>query len=181
VLGPIEGAERPTRARLLRALGQGALFVAGFLAVHLFFILALGYHPLTRYADARLVHHVWKTTVSLQPWLTLNLIQFVLWVGIPVMAAFLVDAALGLTRGGWRTVRGLFAPMLVVIILVTNQLGEAKSEVMRLWLFFVPFVCVAAGARLVVWEDRERRWLVPATLAFQLLYVFALKSNFDCH
>ncbi|MBI5480544.1 MAG: hypothetical protein HY906_16925 [Deltaproteobacteria bacterium] len=181
VLGPGEGAERPARARLLRALGQGALFAAGFLAVHLFFMVALGYRPFARYADARLVHHVWKTTISLQPWLTLNPIQFVLWVGIPVMGAFLADTVLGLTRGGWRTVRGLFGPLLVVVILVTNQLGEAKSEVMRLWLFFVPLVCVAAAARLVAWEEHARRWLVPVTLALQLLYVFALKSNFDCH
>jgi hypothetical protein len=181
LLGPIEGPARPTRARLLRALLQGALFAAGFVAVHLFFVLAWGYHPFARYADARLVHHVWKTTISLEPWLTLNPIQFVLWTGIPVMAAFLADTALGLTGGGWRTVRGLFAPMLVIVILVTNQLGEAKSEVMRLWIFFVPLVCVAAGVRFVAWEGNERRWLVPATLAFQLLYVFALKSNFDCH
>ncbi len=52
---------------------------------------------------------------------------------------------------------------------------------MRLWLFFVPLVCVAAAGRLAAWEEHGRKWLVPATLALQLLYVFALKSNFDCH
>jgi hypothetical protein len=181
VLGPVEDVARPTRAGLLRGLVQGALFTAGFLVVHLFFMLALGYHPFSRYADARLVHHIWKTTVAIQPWLTLNLMQFVLWTGVPVMGAALVETVLGLGHGGWRTLRGLFAPMLVVVILVTNQLGEAKSEVMRLWLFFVPLVCIAAAGRLVAWEEHGRKWLVPATLALQLLYVFALKSNFDCH
>jgi hypothetical protein len=181
VLGPIEDVARPTRARLLRGLGQGALFAAGFVAVHLVFVLALGYRPLARYADARLVHHIWKTMIPMQPWLTLNLMQFVLWTGIPVMGAAFADTVLGLRSGGWRTLRGLFAPLLVIVIVVTNQLGDAKSEVMRLWLFFVPLVCVAAAGRLAVWEEHGRRWLVPATLALQLLYVFALKSSFDCH
>jgi hypothetical protein len=183
LLGPIEGAERPSRARLLRALGQGALFAGGALAVHLVLVVALGYHPFARYADARFVHHAWKMAIPPQPWFRLNLLQFVLWVGVPVMALALADLALGLRCGGWRTVRGLFAPLLLVVLLVTNHLGEAKSEVMRLYLFFVPLVCVAAGARLAAWEDRlgRSRWLVPATLAFQIVYVFALKSSFDCH
>jgi len=167
--------------------------------VHLALWAGLGYHPFARYADARLVHHVWKAGVPLAPWLTLNLLQFVLWTGLPVMAAFAADAALGLRRGGWRTLRGQLAPLVAAVILVTDLVGEAKSEVMRLWLFFVPLCCVAAGGRLAQWaggdggeaepgagpggwgEDARRRWLVPATIALQLLYTAALKSSFDCH
>jgi len=169
------------KERLLRGLLLAALFVGGLLLIHALLWLVLGYKPISRYLDARAVHHAWKATIDLRPWLTRNLLQFAVWVGVPVMALALVQVVVGLRAGGWRTLTGIYGLLLVGVLLVTDLVGDLKSEVMRLWLFFVPLVCVLAAGRLVALDTKARPWLVWGVLIAQLVSVFALKSHLDCH
>ncbi|HEY3354527.1 MAG TPA: hypothetical protein VGQ83_14845 [Polyangia bacterium] len=171
----------PLPARLRRAALDAGLFAAGLLAVHVVFVVALGYRPLARVAGAQAFHASFKGDIPLAPWLWGNMIQFALWLGLPLAFAALAAVVAAARRGAWRSAAGALCLGLGVFIAITDFIGHAKSEVMRLWLFWVPFLCLAAAGRLVVWEEEGRKPVVAAALLLQLVYVFAFRALYDCY
>ena len=104
-----------------------------------------------------------------------------LWLGLPLAFTALAGILAATRRGAWRTVAGALALGLGHPIPVTDLIGDPKSEVMRLWLFWVPLLCIAAAGRMVAWEEEGRRPVVAVALALQLVYVFAFRALYDCY
>jgi hypothetical protein len=174
------GDGAPRVARLRRAALSAGAFLGGLLAFHLLLVVAFHYRPLARFASARAFHAVYKSNVPLAPWLWGNLVQLALSLGLPLGLSAAAAVAWAARRGRWRTAAGALAPGLAVLVLITDLIGDAKGEVMRLWLFLVPFVAIVAAGRMVAWEEEGRRPVVAAALALQLAYLFVFKSLFDC-
>jgi hypothetical protein len=81
--------------------------------------------------------------------------------------AFLITVGLPIT---WLAVRALalgrsVAVAIFAVLLVATVLGFTKAETERIWLFFAPFLCLAAAAVL----PGERLRLVLGLLAVQML------------
>ena len=77
----------------------------------------------------------------------LNNSEVVHWFGVPVVFLFLVQAgksALALLKRGHSE-----KDILVVAVLLTyiglNVFGQTRGEVGRLWIFFLPLICVVAS------------------------------------
>ncbi|HKA90073.1 MAG TPA: hypothetical protein VKE22_20575 [Haliangiales bacterium] len=159
------------RRRALRGVGHGAVFAAGLVAVHAPLVLALHYDLVARFRDAALFHAQWWS--NLEPWIVGNPIQFFLWVGVPTTLAFFVRAV----RADWsQTAFVVLATLL--LLTVTNALGDARAESQRLWLLFVPFVCAGAAPTLARWEDEGGDRVVPVFLALEIATAFLLKINY---
>jgi hypothetical protein len=76
----------------------------------------------------------------------------------------------------WLALRALArgetpAVAIFTVIAVAAVLGFTKAETERIWLFLVPFVCLAAAA-----EDTPLRPLLAALAAQALLYELAFDT-----
>jgi hypothetical protein len=164
------GGDR-VRRRALRGIALGLVFAAGLVAVHAPLVLGLHYDVVARFRDAALYHAQWWH--SAEPWVIGSPLQFFLWVGVPTTAAFFVRAV----RADWsQTAYVVLATILLMT--VTNAIGNARAESQRLWLMFVPFVCAGAAPTLARWEDDEGRWVVPLFLALEVATALLLKASY---
>lgn len=156
VLAAVVKARREgPRASLALAIACGGALVAGYAALH----LATGYDPFGALAATETVYH--EGIASTRPyafWILGSPVAFLVALGLPT--AWLALRALG---EGDAVALGLFS-----VLVTAAVLGFTKAETERIYLFLVPFACLAA-ARLV-----PRRAL-PAVLA--ALVVQALASE----
>ncbi len=77
-------------------------------------------------------------------WLGYNLLDFLLFAGLPV-ALGLIWRAIHAARRRDRLPDGRLALLLVVLLLALNLAGSTRGEVGRLWLVFMPAAAVLAG------------------------------------
>jgi hypothetical protein len=165
------------RRRILRALRDTGLFALGLLLAHAI-PLALGYQLAECFRHAMHFHETWWSGGG-HPWTVASPIQFAVWIGLPVSLAFLVEVISTVKTGSWR--RSLSAAYVVaclILLVVTAFTSHARIETMRLWLFWVPFVCLAAASRIIVWEAALGRTLVQYVVLTQVVTAFLLKVSY---
>ena len=141
-----------------RALALGAVCGATLIAVQAVVALATGFDPI---GTVRATAGVYAAGVaSMRPywyWVLGSPVGFLLVLGIPITWF----ALRGLAEGASEAV-AIFA-----VIAVASVMGFTKAETERIWLFFAPFVCLAAARPLARRPDLLM-WVLAA-LALQAL------------
>jgi hypothetical protein len=141
-----------------RALALAAGCGAVLLVVHATLAAATGFDPV---GTIRATEDVYRAGVaSMRPywyWVLGSPVGFLLVLGIPI---------------GWLALRGLAAgspeaTAIFAVLAFTAVAGFTKAETERIWLFFAPFVCLAAAPALAA----RRSFVTPvlAALAAQAL------------
>lgn len=169
--------------RALDLVFAGVGVSLGLLAGHLGALWFLDYDAFTRFDRAMLFHRSFKQwDARVGPTLyyaVLNTVEWIHWVGIPLVALWLVSAA----RAVATPLRAGPIPMLslglLVTLVATALTGGTEGETARLWLWFVPFAALGAGHTLAQMPPRRRAVLVPMVLAAQWVTVVLLKLRQD--
>lgn len=101
-------------------------------------------------------------------WVAYNLLDVLLFAGLPVVAGFV--GAVG-TRSEERGARGGWVMALGVLVLVLDVSGSARGEVGRLWLFFMPLLAVAGAG---FWAGRSSYWWQMGLVGLQAGLVLSI-------
>jgi hypothetical protein len=145
-------ARRERAAAIRLGLGCGVVVVAFYVALR----LVSGFDPI---ATARVIDADYRRGVAAaRPywfWLFGSPAAFLVALGIPV--AWLAVRALGRHEPS--------AVGLAVVVVVSSVLGYTKAETERIWVFLVPFACLAAATEL----PPRRLRLVLGALAVQAI------------
>ena len=177
---------RRQQESLVGLLAVGCAIVVG-LAIACLGVLALANYDLMRDFLTRDVGRSWDwgTKLGLEPtirpyatWLWMNLVEFATFTGIPI--------AIGLAFGGGRGVvatlkrsadRGqALAAALIVGLLLLDLTGVNRSEVARLWIFFMPLAAIVASSTFI--PHRTRVLLVMIAMWAQALaFKLTLTTN----
>lgn len=149
----------------------------GLVIFYILFLLLLNYDVFLRYTAAMLQHrHAKEFKPGLEQILNalqLNNAEFTTWTGFPIILLFLLQA--GRSLWSWWRGRAARADGLMLAFLGTylalNLFGQTNGEVQRLWLFFVPLVCLYAAreARSVF---ANRSWGILLLVILQLITTF---------
>ena len=146
------------RHGLRSAIELSAICGVVLLALHGAFAALTGFDPI---GTVRATEEVYRLGIaSIRPywyWLFGSPVGFLLVLGIPISWLALRELARGTDE----------AVAIFAVLAIAAVLGFTKAETERIWLFFAPFVCLAAARAL----DRRPELLVPvaAALAAQAL------------
>lgn len=131
--------------------------------VHAGLALAVGWDPI---GTVRATEEVYRAGIaSIRPyafWVIGSPVGAITAMGLPLLAGLVVAAC----------ARQPMAVAVVAVLAISAAGGFTKGEVERIWVMFVPFVCVAAAGAIPV------RW-VRATVAVLALQVLATELLFD--
>jgi len=170
----------PTQAVWQRAGFHLAAAAAGFVAVLFVLVSPLGYEPLARFEAAMQHHALWKAAVPTGTWRAMALVEFSLYAGVPLMAAFLWRVGAGALRMTRRSPSPAdpFAFGLLALLLVLSAVA-GTNEAARMWMFLLPFVALATASDLGGTATEEGTWWRPlAWLAgAQALLALAMKTS----
>jgi|GEM_PF-3295757 len=165
------------RRRILLAVRNTGLFALGLLLAHAI-PLALGYPLAECFRHAMNFHETWWSGAS-HNWTIASPIQFAVWIGLPVSLAFLAEVVCAVKTNSWRrSLPAAYAIACLILLAITALTSHARIETMRLWLFWVPFVCIAAASRIMVWEAALGRTLVQYIVLTQVITAFLLKVGY---
>jgi hypothetical protein len=162
-------------------------FAVGLLGTHALARIAWGYDALERGQIALSDHHSIKgvewTLASTMHYALVNLIEFALGVGFPLMLLWLVASARSLVRisrlrEGIEAADG-FVLALLLTVFALAFFGQTTAETSRLWIFLMPFLCLVAAAEIARFPTaRSRRAvLLVAGLAQFACVLFAKAFN----
>jgi hypothetical protein len=170
-LGPhmnVDGEPRRIRLDLVPPLLLGVGFALPWLALAAF----AGYDPLPAFRAAMAEHHaIAVATRDYRTWLLWDPYDFALLLGpavlVPAVAATAAPRPLPFRAGAWL----LWGTLLLLLVS-----GSVRGEVGRIWMMFMPFVCLLAAAGLEG-QTGARRGAVPLlqlalTLALAAALVF---------
>jgi len=169
----------PTKESVLWVVPACIYIGLGALAVFVLFYLIWGYAPFERYQSAVVFHAEYKnwsgTLKAVLYFAFLNCLEFALWLGIPIiLLAFMWQPKAG--RGpSSRNYYYLGAAVLCAIFIVAF-FGETKGETARLWIPFVPFLCILAAHSMSRFEGR---WIVFGVFVLQASTIYLTKLNQD--
>lgn len=151
LLAPVLNSPSEGNAASLRlAKYWGGILLGAFL-LHILAAFFLEYDIVTRYANAWTNHLAWKgwqndLDTFIRAGFT-NTVEFSVWAGLPLTILFLAGAYRAFRSFPARAI-GLstfFTVLLAGIFIFLLVFGKTKAEVARLWLFLVPFICIAAS------------------------------------
>jgi hypothetical protein len=114
--------------------------------------LIIRYDIYLRYTNAMKHHLSWKGWENtLQTFVNANItniLEYVLWIGIPISLLFLFEGRNSMARfltERRMDSRSIFAAVLAGVFLLLLLVGKTKAETARLWVFLLPFVCIASA------------------------------------
>jgi hypothetical protein len=130
----------------VRRTGTLAAIAAAVTAALWLLPAVLGHHPLASLATALAIHRDEYTRPRSYPlWLVFNLVDLVLFLGVPVALAWTMRTARSLRGGGGEPAdRARVATAAALAVLVLS--GLTRGEVGRIWLPLMPTLLVAALA-----------------------------------
>lgn len=164
---------RPPAVRRLPTLAAGAAaFGVGCLALWLVYWAGWGVPP---WAVARVgldQHYTLVTRLRRYDWwLRHNLLDLVVWAGLPLVAGWLALSWRALRRRRLPDDRAALGLGLLLLIGLLTVSGSARGEVGRLWLFAMPALAVAAAGP---WSASRGRARLALLLQVALLAGLAL-------
>ncbi|HZE88083.1 MAG TPA: hypothetical protein VE404_00980, partial [Verrucomicrobiae bacterium] len=162
-----------------------AIFLAAFALTDIAFRLSLDYDIARRYAGVIEAHVAWKhvdwTPLTIRHYALLNVAEFALWSGLPLILLFAVRAIRALGRAGRRRLRAgdAFVLATAATLIAMAVLGRTAAESGRLWMFMLPFLCVPAGEEIAALGKERGRAVLWIAVLCQLALVLATKSFQD--
>jgi len=165
----LDALSRGERMHLRRLAGPAVAFVAGCAIVLVLARLALDYDPVARYQAAFLHHRAIKdfspSTGGVLGSILLNNVEVLHLFGFPLVLLFCVQCirSANALRARRYTGKDAFVLAVVVTYVGLNLIGQTRGEVARLWLFFLPLMCVVAaeGAHDILRSpSRSLLWLL---------------------
>ncbi|MFC1462627.1 hypothetical protein ACFLQU_03385 [Verrucomicrobiota bacterium] len=173
-------------ARPGRRLFPGTiLYLLGFACGYAFLRLAAGYSAVDGYMLAMARHHGAKIT----DWTcgniayvgVLDIIEFTVWIGMPLFVLFAADQVGSLLKLHRRKLDpvGATSLSLLAIVLLMAFAGRTVAETGRLWLFVVPLFCLSAAAMLPDAFEKRYRTVTGILVALQLITVLLMKAFHD--
>ncbi len=185
-------ADGARRRVMLRSAAAAAGAFALLLAL---FRWAAGYDALARFAGVMAQHQAWRRyDTSARAWVTWEwtpgnvlgsacstLTELAYWLGPPMVLLILLGLAHAAARLRRREAgpADLFTLAWIGTVLATALLGSTRAEVARLWIFFVPGLCVIAASVAASWLRGPRRQLGHALALTQLAWMLMLKGFQD--
>jgi hypothetical protein len=163
-------------AAIGRIIKYGAGIITGGALVHSLAVVLLKYDIAARYSNAWANHLAWKgwdnnIETLLRAGFT-NLVEFSVWVGLPLMILFLKSFSVSVR--GIQTRKADPAAYLNILLgcifAFLLVFGKTKAEVARLWLFLLPFLCAAVSVfiRRQKFTDPGRHLLLTLILFLQM-------------
>jgi hypothetical protein len=165
--------------KLLKTAWLLLAMLAGWLVIFLILLAGLNYNFFLRFPNAIVNHRTSMDVVgmpSLQQMLGyafLNTVEFAVWTGIPLAIIFisvLVKTVRAFIQKRATALHGLMAAFMITFVAL-GLFGQTRGEVMRLWLFFVPLVCLFI-AQDVSGMFRRRQWGFLFLTLLQLVTLF---------
>jgi hypothetical protein len=162
-----------------------AIFVASLALADVVFRLALDYDIARRYAGVIDAHLAWKhvswTLLNVRHYALLDLAEFALWSGLPIVLLFLARAIRAIERADRRVLRPGDALVIATTatLLAMAILGRTAAETGRLWIYMVPFLCVGASEEIAALGRSRGRAVLWAAVFCQLALVLATKRYQD--
>lgn len=158
-----------------RIVAGGLLFGAAGLSLWLVYWLIWGAAP-WRIWQTGLAQHYTLVTLHrrYEWWLLWNLVDVLVYAGLPVLVGYLGGVVWAVRNGRSRTLSpvNILALSLLGLLLFLNFSGSARGEVGRIWLFFLPLLALVAAG---FWYERFPGWKTAVWLiALQLLLVVSL-------
>jgi hypothetical protein len=172
-------------AGLRRTARTAAWMLAGFTIAFVVWRFAFGYDAIARFDDARRFNSAWKGwaggAFQTLYFAWMNLLEFVLWVGIPVAALAFgrVRRAVQDLLAGDTTRFGLAAVATLVAFSYLVFFGQSKGETARLWLFVVPMFCALSADEIRVRWRASAPAVAAVVLVLQWLTVILTKTGQD--
>ena len=160
----------------------------GVLASDILARLVLGYNIYIRYADA-IKHHIkWKEWESgfgnlLRAGLTAST-EFSVWLGVPLTILLFIAIGFALYQTLIKRTAdstSLLSLALFATFILLLLFGKTRAESARLWLFLVPFVCLAV-ANLIqqrAWTARSKIFFVAYILLLEFGTVYLILRHMD--
>lgn len=174
--------KQPHQLKMGTLIGQlirpALIFAAGTAVCWLLYAVGWGVSPLAVVQTGLSQHYQLATQWRRYDWWVLwNLVDLFLFNGVVVLVGFTavvwqLGRRQGLTQG-----HGL-ALATAVMLLAINLSGSSRGEVGRIWLFFFPFLALAAGQ---FWAEQWPNWrgqavLVASQLALTLILAMSWQS-----
>ena len=182
-------------AQRRQMLKTAAVSVGAFASLAVLFRLAAGYDLLARFFAVMEQHQAWRrwdagagawTTWQWTPGNMLSsaastLTELCYWLGPPLVLLVLLGLARSLVLLRRRQAAPLdwFTLAWMAAILATALLGSTRAEVARLWIFFIPGLCIIAAGVAAPWFRQARPWPAHLLALTQLLWVLMLKAFQD--
>ena len=171
-------ALRPGRLDLRPALGVGVWVGVGLVLPWLLYGLFTGQTPWGIVQAAMSLHLELERAYT--PWLALHLWEWALFSGLTLIALWLVAVTGGARAMRSREGGALLALALLGALVAVDLSGLARGETGRVWLFFTPFVLIAAGdglRRIARDKSGQRAWLVVSM--GQAILTLALATSWN--
>lgn len=173
VLTSLSNGESFTVRRIAR---YSAAILLGGILLHLPAAIFLKYDIATRYTNAWANHLNWKAWEdTLETYFKAgitNMVEFSVWIGLPLAFLFLANSYGSIHRLISRKVdpSTVFTTMLFGIFIFLLIFGKTKAEVARLWLFLVPFICVSVSSFIQrqEWSSRGKSIFAISTLLLEM-------------
>jgi hypothetical protein len=169
--------------RSIIKIGLGSLI--GFLISHIIFSLSLNYNVFQRYSNS-MSNHValrgwsWESNILLEN-LSLNFLEFFIWLGIPFSILFIYSFVKGIMQVGSPKISNLsiFTFFLGFTIISTNILGKTITEVARLWMFFIPLMSISVASEIIKLKNNLGRWALIVLFGIQYYSIVQIKEFMD--
>ena len=167
-----------------------AFGLIGFTICYILFRVILGYDALKHFITAIGRHSQWKYECLGFTWNPGNVILFAgrnfAEFGFAIGAGLLLLSAAGCIKAGRDLLRkqssriAIFSILVAFLLLVTGFLGRTAGEVSRLWIFFLPLLCIPA-AYLITGSVSGKRLSLRVTIVvlFQLFTTAFIKHFQD--
>ncbi len=161
--------------------------VAGFIVLDVIFRLVFGYNIVLRYKKALTFHQEWlHWNPSL--WKTLhfaniNVLEFFFWTGCAVSLLALFCFFRSIRVEDFRRTEPIagLVWVLVGMLILLALFGKTEGETARLWLFLVPFCCIAAAYEIRMRFTANWRVVTAFVVVLQFVTVYFLKTCQDFH
>ncbi len=105
-----------------------------------------------------------------------NLLAFVL-VNLPLIG-ILVGGLISWRKPDFTNLSRLLIPCVVLSMLLAAFSGNFYFETERIWLFFVPVLCIAAAVELGRFDDFRGRWDARVVVAMMILFAITQELAF---
>lgn len=138
------------RQQIGHIIAVGLLFGAGLVSLWAVYYLASGVTPLTLLGQALGQHLGYENERPYLPWVFLHPYELLMFSGFPVALPALAGAARSipaLRAFEWRRADAMSVSLVATLIVLAIS-GTARGETGRVWLFFVPFILLAAAHQL---------------------------------